>query len=274
MSKPLVVGQIALSFHKAAAAVLCELLTRTGHVIEVKEAPHEDMYAMQKAGDVDLVVSAWLPASHGTYIEPYADELQKLSVMYHPYCIWGISDRAPETIRSVSDLAKPQVAALFRKRIQGIGSGAGISRFSRRMVRDYQLDAQGFHFENGTLEDCTSAYLETETEGDLAIVPLWHPQWLNSQSNLRELEDPLGLLGGQDEATLVLRRDAAHKLNSQGRALLERIQLGNDLVSQLDREICCNGKTPREAALAWIDANHAQWKAWSTPDIQTTLQKS
>lgn len=262
MSKPLVVGQIDLSFHKAAAAVICELLERTGHEVELKEAPHEDMYAMQRGGEVDLVVSAWLPASHGTYIAPHQDELLKLSVLYQPYCIWGISDQAPQHIRSVTDLAKPEVAALFCKHIQGIGTGAGISRFSRQMLKDYQLDAQGFHFENGTLEDCTSAYLEAESAGDLAIVPLWHPQWLNSQRNLRELEDPLGLLGGQDAATLVLRRDAAHKLNPQGRTLLERIQLGNDLVSQLDREICCDGKTPRDVAIAWINANHAQCEAW------------
>ncbi|WP_343211396.1 glycine betaine ABC transporter substrate-binding protein (plasmid) [Aliisedimentitalea scapharcae] len=262
MSTPLVVGQIALSFHKAAAAVLCEMLTKTGQEVDVKEAPHEDMYAMQKAGDVDLVVSAWLPASHGTYIEPYADELLKLSVIYNPYCIWGISNRAPQHIRSVADLANPQVAALFRKRIQGIGPGAGISRFSRQMVRDYQLDRQGFHFENGTLDECTSAYLDAEAKGELAIVPLWHPQWLHGQSKLRELEDPLSLLGGRDDATLVLRKDAAHKLNAKGRALLDRMHLGNETVSQLDSEICCVGKTPRQAAVSWLGANPEQWSTW------------
>lgn len=262
MSTPLVVGQIALSFHKAAAAVLCELLTKTGHEVDVKEAPHEDMYAMQKAGDVDLVVSAWLPASHGTYIEPYADEVLKLSVIYNPYCIWGISDRAPQHIRSVADLADPQVATLFRKRIQGIGPGAGISRFSRQMVRDYQLDTQGFHFENGSLDECTSAYLDAEASGELAIVPLWHPQWLHGQSKLRELEDPLGLLGGRDDATLVLRKDAAHKLNAQGRALLDRMHLGNETVSRLDREICIGGCDPSDVARSWINAHPDLCETW------------
>lgn len=263
MGTPLVVGQIALSFHKAAAAVLCELLLKTGHEVEVKEAPHEDMYAMQKAGDVDLVVSAWLPASHGTYIEPYADELLSLSVIYNPYCIWCISNQAPKRISSVADLADPKVASLFRKRIQGIGAGAGISRFSRQMVRDYRLDTQGFHFENGTLDECTFACLDAEAKGELAIVPLWHPQWLHGQSKLRELEDPLGLLGGRDDATLVLRKDAVHKLNAQGRALLDSMHLGNETVSHLDREICINGRDPFDVARSWIKAHPDLCETWT-----------
>ncbi len=262
MSTPLVVGQIALSFHKAAAAVLCELLTKTGHEVDVKEAPHEDMYAMQKAGEVDLVVSAWLPASHGTYIEPYADDLLKLSVIYNPYCIWGISDRAPQHIRSVADLADPQVAKLFRKRIQGIGPGAGISRFSRQMVEDYGLAAAGFHFENGTLDDCTNAYLSAENTGELAVIPLWHPQWLHCDVALRELADPKGLLGGQDDATLVLRRDAETKLNSNGSDLLKKIQFGNGVISSLDHDICVRGKSPSEAARDWIAANNEMVSSW------------
>jgi len=265
MAKPLIVGQIDLSFHKAAAAVLCELLEQTGHAVVLKTAPHERMYEMQQAGEVDLVVSAWLPASHGRYIAPYADELLQLAGIYHPYCIWGISDRAPAQIRSIRDLADPQVAALFRKRIQGIGAGAGISRFSRRIIAEYGLDVQGFHFENGTLAECTSAFLEAEASGALAVVPLWHPQWLHEQSALRPLSDPLGLLGGQDRATLVLRRDAALKLTAQGRALLDAMQLGNDTVSRLDREICVDGRTPKEAARAWCAANEALWRGWITP---------
>ncbi|MCG7625328.1 glycine betaine ABC transporter substrate-binding protein [Epibacterium sp. Ofav1-8] len=265
MTRALTVGQIDLSFHQAAAAVVCALLTRTGHQVDLRTAAHEDMFAMQAAGEVDLVVSAWLPASHGRYIAPYEDQLLKLSMLYTPYCIWGISDRAPAHIRSVRDLAQEDMARLFNRRIQGIGPGAGISRFSRRMVEAYDLDAHGFHFENGTLADCTAAALAADEGGDLAVVPLWHPQWLHRQLRLRPLSDPLGLLGGQDAATLVLRREAAPRLTPEGRALLETMQLGNDTVSQLDYAICVEGHTPEEAAEVWLSENATQWHDWITP---------
>ena len=50
------------------------------------------------------------------------------------------------------------------------------------------------------------------------MVPLWHPQSLHQEVELRELSDPMGLLGGQDDATLVVRRDAAAKLKHESLA--------------------------------------------------------
>lgn len=251
MSDPIILGQVGLSFHKAAAAVIANELKRFGHDVVLKEAPHEDMFRMLGAGEVDMVCSAWLPDSHGAYIAPFQDDLIKLGVIYQPYCIWGIPATAPAEIASVTDLAKPEVAAQFRKRIQGITPGAGISRFSRQMVIDYELTDRGFHFENGTVEDCTGAALDAVANGELAVVPLWHPQWLHKELELRELEDPLRLLGGQDDATLVLRRDAAPKLSDESLAYLRSVQFGDDTVSQLDHMVCREGLSFEDAAEAW-----------------------
>ena len=262
MSAPLILGQIGLTFHTAAAAVIAELLEEVGNNVVLREAPHEKMYALQQAGEVDLICSAWLPSSHQVYIAPYIDALEKLAVIYTPYCIWGIPEEAPAEIRSVHDLARPDIAKHFRKLIKGITPGAGISRFSRQMLIDYKLAEQGFIFENGTLSDCTGHYLEALTAQEMAIVPLWHPQWLHTETKLRELADPLGLLGVQDDATLVLRKDAKHKLSKQGMAILRNMKLGNAVVSQLDRGICLEGKAPREVAKAWVAENRALCDSW------------
>ncbi|MEO0486108.1 MAG: glycine betaine ABC transporter substrate-binding protein [Pseudomonadota bacterium] len=262
MAEPLILGQVGLSFHTAAAAVLAEVLEDLGHTIDIREAPHEDMFATLGRGEVDLVCSAWLPASHGGYIAPFESELEKLAVIYTPYCIWGISADAPADITSVEDLAKPEIAAQFRKLIQGITPGAGISRFSRQMIIDYGLEQHGFHFENGTVEDCCGAYLEATRAGELAVVPLWHPQWLHTEAKLRELRDPKGLLGGQDDATLVLRKDAAHKISAAGLSFLRKVTLGNAVVSELDQAICREGLSAREAAKRWIAANRSLVDAW------------
>lgn len=262
MANPLILGQIGLTFHTAAAAVLAEVLEDLSHTIEIKEAPHEQMYEMLGNGEVDLVCSAWLPASHGVYIAPFEATLEKLGVIYTPYCIWGISADAPEYIQSVEHLARPEIAAQFRKLVQGITPGAGISRFSRQMIVDYGLEEQGFHFKNGTLDDCTGAYIEATAAGELAVVPLWHPQWLHTEARLRELKDPKGLLGGHDDATLVLRKDAAHKLTSEGLEFLKRVSLGNAVVSELDQAICRKGLTPRDAAKQWIADNRTIIDSW------------
>ncbi|MEM1161232.1 MAG: glycine betaine ABC transporter substrate-binding protein [Pseudomonadota bacterium] len=258
----LIIGQISLSFHGAAAALISEILTDLGHSVEVREAPHEEMFRMQGRGEVDLLCSAWLPSSHQVYLTPYQSEVLTLGVIYTPYCLWSVPTDAPGEIRSVEDLARPEIARRFRKRIQGINPGAGISRFSRQMVYDYGLAAQGFHFENGTLDDCTGAYLDALAAGELAVIPLWQPQWLHLETDLRELTDPKGLLGGQDEATLVLRRDAKAKLSDEGLRFLQKVSPGNAVISAIDHAMCRQGLAPREAARAWIDAHGDVVRQW------------
>ncbi|APX18001.1 hypothetical protein BWR17_19105 (plasmid) [Phaeobacter inhibens] len=262
MTSPLILGQISLPFHQAAAAVVARLLRELGHDVMLQEAPHEEMYEQLEKGAVDLVCSAWLPASHGKYIAHFEDSLEKLSILYTPYCIWGVPPNAPADLTSVADLARPEIASQFRKLIQGINPGAGISRFSRQMITEYRLDVQGFHFENGTLDDCTSAYLDASLAGDFAVLPLWHPQWLHTKTTPRELSDPKGLLGGQDDATLVLRKDASAKLSEDGMTLLRNITLGNAAVSELDRAICRDGQKPDQAAAAWIIENRRLCDRW------------
>lgn len=99
--------------------------------MEHEEAPHEEMFRMLGAGEVDIVCWAWLPDSHGAYIARFEDDLIKLGIIHKRYCTWGIPATAPLEIASVTDLAKPEVTVLFRKRTQGITPGGGISRFSR-----------------------------------------------------------------------------------------------------------------------------------------------
>ena len=113
------------------------------------------MFRRYGAGDVDLLVSAWLPASHGGYLAPHETETLRLGVLYEPYCIWGVPDYVPiDAVASVEDLLRPDVAARMGKLVQGIHPGAGISRFSKAMIEAYGLSRAGYHFETRTEADC------------------------------------------------------------------------------------------------------------------------
>ncbi|MCJ0765105.1 glycine betaine ABC transporter substrate-binding protein [Variovorax terrae] len=253
MTRELVIGQIALSFHVASAAVVRAIVERSGVKTFTREAPHEAMYAMLARGEVDMVVSAWLPGSHGVYVDPLEPELLKLGVLYEPYAIWGVPGYVPrELVAQVADLAKPEVAARMDKRIQGIGPGAGISRFSREIMERYSLSELGYQFHNGTLADCTGAFERAWQDGRWAVVPLWHPQYLHHRYAIRELAEPLGLLRGRDAATLVMRRDAAHLIPEATLQQLRHLHLGNAAVAALDHQISVAGHSPQEAAAHWL----------------------
>jgi glycine betaine/proline transport system substrate-binding protein len=221
MKPTLRLGHIALSFHRASAAVVQLVIEEAGYEVELVAAPHAEMFEMFRRGEVDGVVSAWLPASHGVYLAPFEDKTEKLAALYEPYCIWGVPEYVPpDLVASVDDLRRPDVAARMEKLIQGINEGAGISRFSQRMIIDYGLAALGYTFRPGSEAECFGRFEDAIARGAWAIVPLWHPQWLHHRHRIRALKDPKGLLGGVDQAYLVMSKTVAASLPVQlGRSL-------------------------------------------------------
>lgn len=250
------VGQIDLSFHVATAALVARILNDHGHPVQFSTALHEEMFKRMQRKEIDILCSAWLPGSHATYLEPFEDEVEKLSVLYQPYALWGVPDYVPEeAVREVADLLKPEVAAQMTKVIQGIGTGAGISRFSREIMAAYKLEAAGYEFRNGTQEECETAFIDAVGEGRWVMIPLWHPQHLHYRYRIRELVEPKGLLRGKDEATLIVRKERLADLDAAALRMLRNIELGNAEVTHLDYLINVEKRSPDEAADIWCQEN-------------------
>ncbi len=233
--RPIRVGHIGLSFHDASAREVERVLAAHGHAIERSAAPHEEMFQRMGRGEVDVLVSAWLPASHGAYLAPFENEVRKVTVLYEPYCIWGVPDFVPETaVKGIEDLLRPPALHVMDRLIQGINAGAGISRFSTAIVEQYRLSAAGYHFETGSEADCFDRFEQAVAANKWVIIPLWHPQFLHHRHKIRALYEPKGLLGGIDQATLIVRRDAEEWIGPETLAALGKLHLGNARVSELD----------------------------------------
>jgi glycine betaine/proline transport system substrate-binding protein len=233
--QPIRVGHIDLSFHDAAAREVERVLAAHGLTVDRSAAPHEEMYRRMGRGEVDVLVSAWLPASHGRYLSPFEDDVCKVTVLYEPYCIWGVPDYVPQDdVAEIADLLKPPALQRMERLIQGINPGAGISRFSKTMVHEYGLDEVGYEFRTGTEAQCFGRFIEAVAAGRWVVIPLWHPQWLHHRYRIRELEDPKRLLGGRDHATLIVRKDAIQRIGMAAIGELEGMHLGNARVSELD----------------------------------------
>jgi glycine betaine/proline transport system substrate-binding protein len=228
------VGHIDLSFHDASALEVETILRQYGCRIERSAAPHEEMFERIRHGAIDMLVSAWLPASHGRYLEPFEHEVRKLTVLYEPYCIWGVPDYVPAEVAGVVDLLNPEVLDRMERLIQGINPGAGISRFSAAIIEQYGLAAAGYHFETGSEQDCFGRFERAVADGRWVVIPLWHPQALHHRYRIRALDEPRGLLGGRDGATLIVRRDAEARIGEAALAELSRLHIGNSRVSALD----------------------------------------
>ncbi|MBW4473903.1 MAG: hypothetical protein KME45_26545 [Stenomitos rutilans HA7619-LM2] len=138
----IVLGQVGLSFYQVKAALIQILLERLSYGVTVREGPHEQIFPLLGTGEVDLLVAAWLPEAHANYWNAVKYQAVQLATLYeNAYFFWGVPDYVPEAaVRSIADLAKPDVAAQMTKTIQGIGAGATISVVSQQAIINYGLD--------------------------------------------------------------------------------------------------------------------------------------
>ncbi|WP_248802852.1 glycine betaine ABC transporter substrate-binding protein [Pseudomonas sp. MWU13-2100] len=131
------IGHIDLSFHEASALEVGRVLIEQGHTVSYASAAHEAAFEMLGRGEVDTLASAWLPSSHEKYLDPLLARVEKVTVLYEPYCIWGVPDFVAVTdVKSIEDLLREPALSRMERLIQGINPGAGISRFSTEMIAD------------------------------------------------------------------------------------------------------------------------------------------
>ncbi|MEM5527993.1 glycine betaine ABC transporter substrate-binding protein [Gammaproteobacteria bacterium AS21] len=255
MLKTIKIGVTDLSFHHVAASLVSNVLINMGFTVERIYSPHEENFMRLKAAEVDLLSSAWLPSSHGIYKENVEEAVPvvELGLHYQPYALWGVPDYIPTTtVSSVTDLLKPDVIERMNKTIQGITPGAGITRFSIKMMQEYGLSAAGYKFYTGSEEDCFGAFERAVTNNEWLVVPLWKPQFLHFKYNIRDLLEPKGLLGSVDRAVLLLREDRKSLFTAEQINTLDTLNFSNDIIAELDYQVCREGKAIDEVTRNWL----------------------
>lgn len=264
MNRPIVLGQVYLSFYAVTGAVVREVLERLGHTVVVREGPHEQVFPLLGQGEIDLMAAAWLPEGHATYWTRYGREAEEVATLYDgARFFWAVPSYVPESqVHSITDLIKPYVAERMSRRIQGIGTGATISVFSETAIREYGLGTVGYTFQPGTQTDWTHAYDGAIADRRWFVFPTWQPQYLNRGGALRPLEDPRSVLGGVNRAALVGPTGRLAELPDATRRVLARIKLGLDSVTEMDWLVNIKEQTPRDAARAWMKANEHRVASW------------
>ncbi|TCW18639.1 glycine betaine/proline transport system substrate-binding protein [Vibrio crassostreae] len=255
MTKKIIMGVTDLSFHRTTASLVANVLKAMGFEVERIFSPHQENFEKLKTGQVDMLSSAWLPSSHGIYkagveeVEP----LIEFGLHYEPYALWGVPDYVPEeAVSEIADLLKPEVVDKMNAKIQGINPGAGITRFSIQMMKEYGLSGSGYEFFSGSEADCFDAFESAVANKEWVVVPLWKPQFLHYRYDIRELKDPKRLLGIVDRAVLLLRDDKKHLLSEEQIKTLDSLRFSNDIIAELDYKVCREGKPQDEVTRDWL----------------------
>ena len=187
----------------ATTAMWQVILEEKGYDVTVTDVDVAPMYQGAANGDVDLFLDTWLPITHADYWEDYGDDLEDLGTWYDNATLTITVPSYMEDVNSIADLSD-HVDEL-EGRIVGIESGAGLTRVTKEeAMPGYGLDGDFELVESSTaamLAELDSAIADEEP----IVVTLWRPHPAYAKHDLKDLEDPDGLMGEAEEIHAVGR---------------------------------------------------------------------
>ncbi len=253
VTSSLTLGHLDTPQHQAAAAAVLRVLE--AHDLEVERVAAADRDALVRQaedGRIDLLATAWLPDLDADLAQRLVDRgrMEALGgVLYRPFLVWAVPAALDlPGLHAIADLLRPEIAARLDRTIV---LPRRLAPHAARVAAAYNIEAAGYRLD--VLDD-EAAYAHAEAAldaGRAAVLPLWQPHALAHGGRLRALADPRGVLGGPQEARLLLRAGLRATLDPDLLDELDELTLGNPVVSALEHAMRRDGMSADQAAEAW-----------------------
>jgi len=142
-------------------------------------------------------------------------------------------------------------------KIVGIEPGAGIMKATEKAIKEYNLDF--------ILQDSSSAAMAASLKkaidaNEWIVVTGWTPHWKFAKWDLKYLEDPKGIYGGEEHIATIVRPGLKDEKPVVYQVLDNFYWTPADMEAvMLDIE---GGMTPDDAAQKWIQENQDKVNEW------------
>ncbi len=248
------IGYVLWDSEIASTNVLKTVYEQAGYDVELKAVDAGPLYQALADGKVDMSISAWLPATQASYWDTYGDSIDLVGQNLQGAKI-GLAVPTYVTIDSIDEMNG--VADKFDGTITGIEPGAGIMGTTETAIENYSL--------NYTLLASSSAGMAAELSGayaagDWVVVTGWTPHWMFSRFDMKYLDDPQGVYGGE-EYIGSLARMGFKEDNPDAYAILKRFSWNSSDMESIMLAVE-GGETPEAAAQVWVDANQDTVLSW------------
>ncbi|EFI34588.1 Substrate-binding region of ABC-type glycine betaine transport system [Desulfonatronospira thiodismutans ASO3-1] len=191
----------AVASTDVAKAVLQEEL---GYNVESMSVSAAAMWQGVASGDVDAHVAAWLPVTHGDYMDATEGQLEDLGKLTDGAKI-GLVVPEYVDIDSIEDLN--DYADEFNGRITGIDPGAGIMSRTEEALDEYGLTE--FELQEGSDATMSAALRDATRRDEWIVVTGWSPHWKFGRWDLKYLEDPKEVYGEAEHISKMARQGLA-----------------------------------------------------------------
>ncbi|MBD2867838.1 glycine betaine ABC transporter substrate-binding protein [Paenibacillus sp. IB182493] len=256
--KKVTLAYVAWDSEIASTHVVKEVLEqKLDYEVELMQVDAGPMWAGVSDGSADAMVAAWLPSTHASYVEKYDGQYDDLGPNLEGTKVGLVVPQYME-INSIEEL-NDAVGETLDYTIVGIEPGAGIMMATEKVLDEYGLR------DKWTLLESSSAAMTQELQKaydnqEPVIVTGWTPHWKFAKMDLKYLEDPKNVYGG-DEQIHTIARKGLNNDQPEAYAFLDKFNWTPDDMAAVMIQIQ-EGKSPEEAAKAWVEENADKVDAW------------
>lgn len=125
----------------ASSNVMKIVLGDLGWTVELVDSEAGVMYTGLSGGSIDVITTAWVPATHGAYMDQYGDDLQTLGVNLDEGAKLGlvVPNYTAEALELTTIADLQGLGSEFGHKITGIDAGAGIMAMAEEAIEVYEL---------------------------------------------------------------------------------------------------------------------------------------
>lgn len=159
---------------------------------------------------------------------------------------------------SSSEGSGKSVAEQLNHEIIGIDPGAGIMKSTNQAIEAYGLE--GWKLVEGSGAAMAAALDKAIKDKKPIVVTGWTPHWMFAKYDLKYLQDPKGVYGGDEQIHTIARKGLKDDEPSAYR-VLDQFEWTPDDMAEVMVAIQ-DGQKPEDAAKAWVDNHPDEAAKW------------
>jgi glycine betaine/proline transport system substrate-binding protein len=254
-SKKVKIAYVEWSDTVAATNIVKATLEQKGYEATLVPLAASAMWQAVATGEADFMVAGWLPVTHAAYYEKLKDRVELVAANVEGARLgWAVPKYS--TLNSIEDLRTK--ASLVKGQIVGIDPGAGLMRTSEKVIKEYGLPVKLVEGSDATMVAALKDAYERKEE---IVVTAWTPHWMFARWDLKYLDDPKGVLGGEEKVYTVARKNLRAEMPELHKILTKfKLSLEDEQKVMVWNEE--KGAKPAETALRWVKENPEKVKEW------------
>jgi len=238
----------------ASTHVVGKVLEDLGYDVTLTPLDNAIMWQAVSTGEADAMVAGWLPNTHASQYAQYKDSLVELGENLTGAKV-GLVVPSYMDVNSIEDLKDEA-----DKTITGIEPGAGVMAATEQALADYEnlSDWELLPSSSGAMTVALGQAYENEED---IVVTGWSPHWKFSSYDLKYLEDPKGVFGGEETINTFTRQGLEEDM-PEAFQVLDAFNWTTEDIEAVMLDIN-SGTNPKEAAAKWVDENSDKIAEWT-----------